>query len=195
MAQAILRILAPPAVIRGGRILVEGRNVCAMAEDELRAFRWRDRILRAPIAVILVDLQCPSQVKATEKRYKFAGKTQMRSMVSARRMSILYSIRGFSHGRCDRLPARCKSPIHPVARCCPREPFRIRRAVWRRVPISSKWRKKSSEKPRTTTATHEENHGPAEGTRACACAFRYCNLASVVMMLSPWVTVNSFGVS
>jgi peptide/nickel transport system ATP-binding protein len=41
IAHALARILAPPAVIRGGRILFDGADVLAMTEDELRAFRWR----------------------------------------------------------------------------------------------------------------------------------------------------------
>jgi peptide/nickel transport system ATP-binding protein len=41
VAQALLRILPPPAVIRGGQVLFEGEDVLAMREPELRALRWR----------------------------------------------------------------------------------------------------------------------------------------------------------
>ncbi|MDI3291939.1 ABC transporter ATP-binding protein [Polyangium sp. 15x6] len=41
VAQALARILAPPAMITGGRVLFEGHDVLAMNEDELRRFRWR----------------------------------------------------------------------------------------------------------------------------------------------------------
>src|SRR5689334_21195273 len=41
IAQAILRILRPPAVISGGRVRFGEQDVLAMDEDELRAFRWR----------------------------------------------------------------------------------------------------------------------------------------------------------
>ncbi len=40
MAQAILRILPPPAVIAGGRVLLEGHDLLAMSEEELRRTRW-----------------------------------------------------------------------------------------------------------------------------------------------------------
>jgi peptide/nickel transport system ATP-binding protein len=40
MAQAILRILPPPAVISGGEVLFEGRDVLALSEEELRKMRW-----------------------------------------------------------------------------------------------------------------------------------------------------------
>ena len=40
-AQALLRLLRPPAAITGGQVLFEGRGVLAMSDEELRAFRWR----------------------------------------------------------------------------------------------------------------------------------------------------------
>lgn len=41
IAHAISRILGPPAVIRGGRVLFEETDVLAMNEEQLRDFRWR----------------------------------------------------------------------------------------------------------------------------------------------------------
>lgn len=41
LAQSILRVLPPPAVIRGGSILFEGRDLLRATEPELRAVRWR----------------------------------------------------------------------------------------------------------------------------------------------------------
>jgi peptide/nickel transport system ATP-binding protein len=40
MAQAILRILPPPAVISGGQVLFEGRDLLTLTEPELRRLRW-----------------------------------------------------------------------------------------------------------------------------------------------------------
>lgn len=40
IAQAIMRILQPPAIITGGRVLFEGRDVLAMSDRELKDFRW-----------------------------------------------------------------------------------------------------------------------------------------------------------
>ncbi|HTJ47674.1 MAG TPA: ABC transporter ATP-binding protein [Kofleriaceae bacterium] len=42
IALAVLRLLKQPAAITGGRIVVGGRDVTAMSEDELRRFRWRE---------------------------------------------------------------------------------------------------------------------------------------------------------
>jgi peptide/nickel transport system ATP-binding protein len=41
IALSLVRLLRPPGVITGGRVLCEGRDVTAMSEAELRAFRWR----------------------------------------------------------------------------------------------------------------------------------------------------------
>jgi peptide/nickel transport system ATP-binding protein len=40
MAKAILRILPPPAVITGGRVEFEGRNILELPESGLRDLRW-----------------------------------------------------------------------------------------------------------------------------------------------------------
>jgi len=40
MAQAILRILPPPAVISGGQVVFEGRDLLTLSEPELRRVRW-----------------------------------------------------------------------------------------------------------------------------------------------------------
>lgn len=42
IAQSILRILRPPAVISGGNILYKGRDVLEMNAADLQEFRWRE---------------------------------------------------------------------------------------------------------------------------------------------------------
>lgn len=41
IAHAILRILHPPAVITGGQVLFEGRDILEMDDPELETFRWK----------------------------------------------------------------------------------------------------------------------------------------------------------
>ena len=41
VAHAIMRLLRPPAVITGGRVLVDGDDVLDMDENELARLRWR----------------------------------------------------------------------------------------------------------------------------------------------------------
>jgi peptide/nickel transport system ATP-binding protein len=40
LGQALMRILPPPAVISGGQVRFEGRDVLALSESELRTLRW-----------------------------------------------------------------------------------------------------------------------------------------------------------
>lgn len=42
VANAIMRLLKPPAEIDGGRVVFRGRDVLAMSAEELRRFRWRE---------------------------------------------------------------------------------------------------------------------------------------------------------
>ena len=42
IVQAVLRILPPPAVISGGRVMYRGNDVLDMSEAELQRFRWRE---------------------------------------------------------------------------------------------------------------------------------------------------------
>ena len=42
IAQALMRLLRPPAVITGGQVWLKGKNVLKMGDDELEAMRWRD---------------------------------------------------------------------------------------------------------------------------------------------------------
>jgi len=42
LAKALMRILPPPAVISGGHIIFEGRDICAMDDETLRKIRWRE---------------------------------------------------------------------------------------------------------------------------------------------------------
>ncbi|MBL0277564.1 MAG: ABC transporter ATP-binding protein [Anaeromyxobacter sp.] len=41
VAQALLRVLPPPALISGGQVLFEGRDLLRLDEPALRALRWR----------------------------------------------------------------------------------------------------------------------------------------------------------
>jgi peptide/nickel transport system ATP-binding protein len=42
LANAVMRILRPPAQLTGGRILFGGRDIAAMDDEQLRRFRWRN---------------------------------------------------------------------------------------------------------------------------------------------------------
>lgn len=42
IAHALMRVLRPPAIITGGEVFFKGKDVLALAENELEDFRWQD---------------------------------------------------------------------------------------------------------------------------------------------------------
>jgi peptide/nickel transport system ATP-binding protein len=73
IAQAILRILRPPAVISGGSVRFGEEDVLAMDEDKLRAFRWRkvslvfQSAMNALNPVLTIGAQIADVIEAHEK--------------------------------------------------------------------------------------------------------------------------------
>jgi peptide/nickel transport system ATP-binding protein len=73
IAQAILRILRPPAAITGGEVLFEGKDVLAMNEEELCAFRWRkislvfQSAMNALCPVLTIGEQIADAIEAHER--------------------------------------------------------------------------------------------------------------------------------
>lgn len=73
IAQAILRILQPPAVITGGKILFKGHDVLSMSDDQLEKFRWQDvsmvfqSAMNALNPVMTVGDQIVDAIKAHDK--------------------------------------------------------------------------------------------------------------------------------
>lgn len=73
IAQAILRILQPPAVITGGNVFFEGKDVLSMTDDELEKFRWDEvsmvfqSAMNALNPVMTIGDQIIDAIKAHEK--------------------------------------------------------------------------------------------------------------------------------
>jgi peptide/nickel transport system ATP-binding protein len=72
-AMAAMRLLQPPAVITGGDVTFEGRDVLAMGEAELRAFRWKkialvfQSAMNALNPVLTIGEQIADVIEAHEK--------------------------------------------------------------------------------------------------------------------------------
>ncbi len=72
IAQAIVRILPPPAVVTGGQILIRGRDILDLDDAALRATRWRDVALvmqnasHALNPVITIGEQITDAIRAHE---------------------------------------------------------------------------------------------------------------------------------
>jgi oligopeptide/dipeptide ABC transporter ATP-binding protein len=71
-AGAVLRVLRPPALVTGGAVRCAGRDVLALSEAELRAFRWRDAAMVFQSAmnvlnpVMRVEAQLVDTIRAHE---------------------------------------------------------------------------------------------------------------------------------
>jgi peptide/nickel transport system ATP-binding protein len=101
IALSLVRLLRPPGVITGGRVLCEGRDVLAMSEAELRAFRWRrvslvtQEAMNALNPLLTVGEQLADPILAHER----VGKRAARD-----RAAVLLDLVGVERRRLDSFP-------------------------------------------------------------------------------------------
>jgi peptide/nickel transport system ATP-binding protein len=80
IALSLVRLLRPPGVITGGRVLCEGQDVLAMSEAELRAFRWRrvslvtQEAMNALNPLLTVEEQLSDPILAHERTSRRAAR-------------------------------------------------------------------------------------------------------------------------
>lgn len=82
MAQALMRILPPPAVISGGEVRFEGRDVLHMNEEELRELRWQrvSMVFQSAMDALNPVLTIGEQIKDTLLAHGFpTGGTRERA--------------------------------------------------------------------------------------------------------------------
>jgi peptide/nickel transport system ATP-binding protein len=107
VAQAILRILQPPAVITGGKIIFDGgQDVLEMSDEELAGFRWRDVSMVFQSAMnslnpvmtvgdqIIDAIQAHRKVSDEEARKRAADLLQIVGIESARIDSYPHQLSG-----------------------------------------------------------------------------------------------------
>jgi peptide/nickel transport system ATP-binding protein len=101
VAQAILRILQPPAIITGGKVLFGGQDIMDMSDSELEAFRWRDvsmvfqSAMNSLNPVMTVGDQIVDAILAHEP---------MRETEARQRARELFKVVGIEEGRIDSYP-------------------------------------------------------------------------------------------
>ena len=81
IAYALMRLHRPPALISGGQILFEGKNVLDFDDETLRQFRWKDTSM-----VFQSAMSCLNPVKTIE--YQFYDIFKAHNMVTNRQESI-----------------------------------------------------------------------------------------------------------
>jgi peptide/nickel transport system ATP-binding protein len=101
IALSLVRLLRPPGVIAGGRVICDGKDVLAMTEAELRAFRWRrvslvtQEAMNALHPMITVGEQLADPILAHEK---VSGRT------ARDRAALLLDLVGVERGRLSSYP-------------------------------------------------------------------------------------------
>ena len=98
-AQAVLRILPPPAVISGGEVLFEGRDLLRLPERELRALRWvrLSMVFQSALESLNPVLTVADQITDVLRAHAFRGAERPR-------LEQLLSRVGLAADRLERYP-------------------------------------------------------------------------------------------
>jgi peptide/nickel transport system ATP-binding protein len=101
IAQAILRILQPPAVITGGEVRFGDRDVLQMNDDELAAFRWRDvsMVFQSAMNALNPVITVGEQIVDAILAHGAMGKREARA-----RAAELLDVVGIERARLDAYP-------------------------------------------------------------------------------------------
>jgi peptide/nickel transport system ATP-binding protein len=101
IAQAILRILQPPAIITGGRVEFGGRDILAMSDAELQEFRWRDvsMVFQSAMNALNPVMTIGDQISDAIRAHTPMSKGEAR-----RRAAEMLKIVGIEEARIDSYP-------------------------------------------------------------------------------------------
>lgn len=85
LAQALLRILPPPAVITGGEVRFEGRDLLRLDEPALREIRWRriSMVFQGAMDALNPVLTVGEQLGDTLRAHRAAGRVEARDRAAA----------------------------------------------------------------------------------------------------------------
>jgi len=101
IAQAILRILQPPAVITGGKVEFGGRDILAMTDSQLEDFRWREvsMVFQSAMNALNPVMTIGDQIVDAIRAHDQMGKAEAR-----RRAAEMLKIVGIEERRIDSYP-------------------------------------------------------------------------------------------
>jgi peptide/nickel transport system ATP-binding protein len=101
IAQAILRILQPPAVITGGKVEFGGRDILAMTDAQLEDFRWREvsMVFQSAMNSLNPVMTIGDQIVDAIRAHDRMGKTEARQ-----RAAEMLDIVGIEKARIDSYP-------------------------------------------------------------------------------------------
>ncbi|MBA2277926.1 MAG: ABC transporter ATP-binding protein [Chloroflexia bacterium] len=101
VAQALLRILQPPAVITGGEVHFGDRDILEMSDDELARFRWKDvsMVFQSAMNALNPVITVGEQIEDVIIAHGAMGKLEARQ-----RAADLLDIVGIERNRLDAYP-------------------------------------------------------------------------------------------
>ncbi len=101
IAQAILRILRPPAVITGGQVLFNNQDVLEMNQAGLERFRWREvsMVFQSAMNALNPVMTIGEQISDVLKTHKNMPRREARE-----RAAYLFDLVGIDSGRLESYP-------------------------------------------------------------------------------------------
>ena len=101
VAQAILRTLAPPAIITGGEILLNGRDILSMSHKEVLQFRWQEIsiVMQSALNALNPVLSIRKQISDVLYTHRGLSKNQ-----ADQRIRELFDLIDISYDRLDSFP-------------------------------------------------------------------------------------------
>jgi peptide/nickel transport system ATP-binding protein len=106
VAQAVLRILPPPAVITGGEVYFEGRDLLRLGEPELRAVRWHrlSMVFQSAMDALNPVLTIGEQIVDTLRAHTWGGTVGPGKAAARDRAADLLSLVGIEPDRLESYP-------------------------------------------------------------------------------------------
>ena len=101
VVQAILRTLAPPAIITGGEILLNGRDILSMSHKEVLQFRWQEIsiVMQSALNALNPVLSIRKQISDVLYTHRGLSKNQ-----ADQRIRELFDLVAISYDRLDSFP-------------------------------------------------------------------------------------------
>jgi peptide/nickel transport system ATP-binding protein len=101
IAQGILRILQPPAIITGGEVRFGDRDILAMSDNQIREFRWRDvsMVFQSAMNALNPVMTIGDQIADAIKAHTRVGTSEARE-----RAAEMLDVVGIEKGRIDSYP-------------------------------------------------------------------------------------------
>ena len=101
VVQAILRTLSPPAIITGGEILLNGRDILSMSHKEVLNFRWQEISIVMQSALNALNPVLSIRKQISDVLYTHRGLSKNQANL---RIRELFDLIGISYDRLDSFP-------------------------------------------------------------------------------------------